>query len=494
MCIRCVRLRASVSDGGFCEDALQTAGHEVLDHAAQEHVEREGQPEGVVADQRVAGVVDGEVGRRGPEHRVAHDARFGGSDHDAVHDEGHGRGDGDQDDPDDVVSRQLLDHRGVGRRGVHEHAHQVAPPDEVDAHENHRHERSPEDALPQAVAQRHAVAGADEPARERLRGVGEAVVHVGEEREQLQQQGVHGQQRGIAHAGRRPGEEGVDGHDAERAEDDVAVDDEKGFQGFEVQHLGPVDRGEQLPVFEREQQRREPHARPLGDDRGVGDAHDAHVHPECEPQAAKDVHDVDRDGRQHREDGVLHPREPAVEAEEDDARRYGPDAGVEIVAGHLAAVHGPQRQFAQRVLQQDHQHAHHGRHRQRPDQHVGAFAEVAGSERLGREAAGAHADERTVPVDEVEDRHADGQRADRGGGIGAPVPCDGRRDDAHEGYGDVRDDIGERDAQYFAVHGHNGCKDKAKAANLRSGSAFIFNSGTQCVVIPETCTIFAPTL
>ena len=44
VCIRCVRLRAAVSDGGFCEDALQTAGHEVLDHAAQEHVEREGQP------------------------------------------------------------------------------------------------------------------------------------------------------------------------------------------------------------------------------------------------------------------------------------------------------------------------------------------------------------------------------------------------------------------------------------------------------------------
>ena len=40
-------------------------------------------------------------------------------------------------------------------------------------------------------------------------------------------------------------------------------------------------------------------------------------------------------------------------------------------------------------------------------------------------------------------------------------------------YGDVRDDIRERDAQYFAVHGHNGCKDKAKAANLRSVSLYL---------------------
>ena len=55
-----------------------------------------------------------------------------------------------------------------------------------------------------------------------------------------------------------------------------------------------IDGGEQRPVFGHEQQRREPHARPLGDHRGVGDAHDAHVHSECEPQAAKDVHDVDR--------------------------------------------------------------------------------------------------------------------------------------------------------------------------------------------------------
>jgi len=39
------------------------------------------------------------------------------------------------------------------------------------------------------------------------------------------------------------------------------------------------------------------------------------------------------------------------------------------------------------------------------------------------------------------------------------VSGDGGRYDAHERHGDVRDDIGERNAQYFAVHGHNGCKD-----------------------------------
>ena len=354
---------------------------------------------------------------------------------------------------------------------VYEHAHQVAPPDEINPHEDHRYERSPGDAPPQAVAQRHAVARADETSRERLGGVGEAVVHVGKEREELQQQGVHGQQRGVVHACRRPGEEGVDRDDAERAQDDVAVDDEERLQRFEVQHLRPVDPGEDRTVFGGEQQRRERHAGPLGDHRGVGDAHDAHIHPEGEPEAAKDVHDVDRDGRQHGEYGVLHPREPAVEPEEHDARRHGPDAGVEVVAGHFAAVHGPEGQFSHGVLEQDHQHTHHRRHRQRAGQHVGALAEVARAERLGRQPAGSHAHERAVPVNEVEDRDADGQRADRGGGVGSPVSGDGGRYDAHERHGDVRDDIGERNAQYFAVHVHNAGSGVAADAGRRGASA-----------------------
>ena len=62
----------------------------------------------------------------------------------------------------------------------------------------------------------------------------------------------------------------------------------------------------------------------------------------------------------------------------------------------------------------------------------------------------------TVPVDEIEDRGADRQRADRGRRIGAEVACDGRRDDAHEGHRDVRDDVGHRQAEDFAVHLHAG--------------------------------------
>ena len=237
-------------------------------------------------------------------------------------------------------------------------------------------------------------------------------------------------------------------------EDDVAVDDEVGLQRAQVEHLGPVDLSDDMAVFRDEQHRGEQHAGPLGDDRGVGDAHDAHVQTEGEPEAAERVEDIHGDGRAHREQGVLHARIPAVESEEHDSRRYGPDAGVEVFAGHFAAVHGPERHLADGVLQQHHEQSHGAGSCQGARQHVGALAEVPGTEGLGREAARAHAHERAVPVDEVEDRNSDGQRTDCCRRVVAPVPGDGRRDDTHERHGDVRDDIRERDAQYFAVHVH----------------------------------------
>ena len=399
-------------------------------------------------------VVDAEIGGRGEEHGVAHDTRLGGADHDAVHDEGHGAGDRDDDDPDDVLPGRRDERLGIGGRGADEQPHQITPPDDVDDDEQRRDEGSPRETAFQAAAQRPSVAGADEAACERFGGVGETVVHVGEQREEFEQQSVHGQQFLVAQPCRRAGEEGIDSHDAERAQDDVAVDREIGLQRPQIEHLRPVDQPENGAVFRHEQYRGERHARPLGDDRGVGDAHDAQIHAEGEPEAAKGVDDVHGDGRAHGEHGVLHSRVPAVEAEEQDARRHGPDTRIEVVAGHLAAVHGPERQLAHGVLERDHQQSHRARRGQRAGQHVGALAETARTERLRREAARAHPHERTVPVDEVEDRNPDGQRADGRRRVVAPVSRDGCRDDAHERHGDVRDDVRQRDAQYFAVHVH----------------------------------------
>jgi len=93
-------------------DVLQTVGHEVLQYAAQQHVEQEGAPQRVVADQRREGEEDGEVDDRRQNHRVAHDPRAGRADHDAVHQKGERTGDRNGDDPADVIACRCDD---VGR-------------------------------------------------------------------------------------------------------------------------------------------------------------------------------------------------------------------------------------------------------------------------------------------------------------------------------------------------------------------------------------------
>ena len=65
---------------------------------------------------------------------------------------------------------------------------------------------------------------------------------------------------------------------------------------------------------------------------------------------------------------------------------------------------------------------------------------------LRRQSARAHAQEGAVPVDEVEDRNADGQRSDRARGVAAAqIAGDHRAGDAH-------DDVRKREPQDFPIH------------------------------------------
>ena len=191
----------------------------------------------------------------------------------------------------------------------------------------------------------------------------------------------------------------------------------------------------------------------LGDDRAVTDAGDAHPAAEGEEPRTADMDDVLQNGDPHGDAGVLHPDEPAVEAEEHDARRYGPDAGVEVFGDQFVAVHGPDRRLAERVLQQQDQCAQYGRDEQRARQRSGAFAVVLRAVGLRRQSARAHAQEGAVPVDEVEDRNADGQRSDRARGVAAAqIAGDHRAGDAHDGDGNVGNDVRKREPQDFPIH------------------------------------------
>lgn len=181
-------------------------------------------------------------------------------------------------------------------------------------------------------------------------------------------------------------------------------------------------------------------------DRGIGNAHNAQVEPEGKGEAAPDVDQIDRNGREHRNHGILHPRKPTVKAEEQDACRHSPNAGVEVFAGHLVAVHCPEGRLAERNLQYDKQQTQSEGDDERSRQHIGTFGVVLRAVGLGRQTTRAHADERAVPVDKVKDRCADGQRTNRGRRIDPPVARNSRRSNTHHRYGNVRDDVGHSQA------------------------------------------------
>jgi hypothetical protein len=284
------------------------------------------------------------------------------------------------------------------------------------------------------------VPGSDEASREGFGGIGEAVVHVGEKGEYLEQKRIDRQQDRVLHTGRCRREEGIYGYDTERTDDDVAVDEEKFPHRFPVHHFTPRKPCENFAVSQDKQQDSQQNSRILGHDRAVGDARDAHAVSEYEPQARGNVYDIHRDGDTHRDHGILHACVPAVESEKHDTGGYRPDAGVEIVVYDFVAVHGPQCQSAQRVLEANNQQAENRCDQNAPDKHVGAFVEVSCTESLRRESAGTHAYEAAVPVDEVEDGYADGECPDRRCGV-IQVSRDGGTHDAHKGDRDVGDDV-----------------------------------------------------
>ena len=151
---------------------------------------------------------------------------------------------------------------------------------------------------------------------------------------------------------------------------------------------------------------------------------------------------IHHDGNNHRDNGVLHTRKPAVQRKEQDSRRYSPYSGVEILGYLLAAIHNLNGSLANGALQDEHQQTHHQSHHNRASQHKGSGAVVASTECLRRDAACTHTDEGTVPVDEVEDGHTDSQRANTAHRL-AHMSRYHRAHNAHNRHRDVGDDVGD---------------------------------------------------
>ena len=135
---------------GLYVDYLQTARHEIFEYSAQQHERREGEPQGIVPDDGMQGVEYCEVRDRGYEHRVAHDARLGGTDHDAVHDEGHGGNQGYGYDPADVAAGVVDDELCVGCFVVDEQMEQILPPSDIYTYVEYGYDHAPCHAAPYA--------------------------------------------------------------------------------------------------------------------------------------------------------------------------------------------------------------------------------------------------------------------------------------------------------------------------------------------------------
>jgi len=158
------------------------------------------------------------------------------------------------------------------------------------------------------------------------------------------------------------------------------------------------------------------HGGDLGDHRGDGDTDHPHSQPENEPEIENDVQAVHEDLQDQGGAGVLDAEEPAGQGIHAERRRGAPDADMEIVAGqvrHLAAgADDLQRRPQDGRLDDDGDEADGDAQDPGPGQPGPHLGRVAGAQRLGRQARGAHAQEIHDVIDEGEDQGADGDGAD----------------------------------------------------------------------------------
>ena len=298
------------------------------------------------------------------------------------------------------------------------------------------------------------VPGADIAPDQRFGRECEAVHHVRKEREELHQQRID-RKHHIAHTRRCGRKESIDYDDTGRAQENIAVDAEKPQHRPHIETRTKVDISDETAVIDQPQRRSGSQAAVLRHDRTPCDARDPPVQAVDEPEPERDVQQVDDDRNVHRETRILHADKPTLEREERQRSGRGPQPHIEIL-GRLAhrlrsTVHHPESEVPHPVTGNEQQQRNGKRNAYRTDEHRAHFAEIARTVGLRHEPAGSHAQEGEIPVDEVEDGHADGHRADQR--IDPQVTDDGHIDHAHQRHGNVRNNIGNRQCENLPVHG-----------------------------------------
>ena len=218
----------------------------------------------------------------------------------------------------------------------------------VEQREHGHHGPSPAEQSSHDIAQCRLVSLAIVPSGQCFACVGKAIHEVAEEREQLHEQCVDGQcQCPLCRTGRSEVE--VDGHETQRAQEDVAVDGEETVPGERAVGWSGFRRWLRLVglIGYRPSQQE---AKPLGHYRTCGYARDTQAEPEDQRGRDGNVDDVLRDGHHHGSARVLHADEPARQRVESQHGGCSPDADVEVgqaESGHIGGrLHEPERQGA----------------------------------------------------------------------------------------------------------------------------------------------------
>ena len=219
----------------------------------------------------------------------------------------------------------MADDGGVGRQQAEEGGAQRPVGNGEDGGDGPADAEQPADHRAQAAQ----VARPVEPSAEGLAGVGKAVHDVAEEHEQLHQQRVGCQRQGPLRGSGR-GEIEIDGHETERAQEDVEIEPEEAPQPAQQTAEAGRVAAEHAPVIAPEQDEGDDEARPLRHDRARGHATDAPPQPDDKQERDEDVRHVLQDGYQHGQPRGLHAHVPARQPVEAQHGRRPPHAYIII--------------------------------------------------------------------------------------------------------------------------------------------------------------------
>ncbi len=256
------------------------------------------------------------------------------------------------------------------------------------------------------------------------------------------------------------GEPAIRTEQADRADEDVAVDRDDPPQRVGVEERARDERREtartQMPK-NRESERK---AAEIRERRCRADARDAPIEAIHEKQHRDDVHQIDEDLRDEREPHALAAEQITQHDVIAERERRGPDARVTVRArGALhgsAAAQRDERVTNDRHLQHQHRRADRESEQQRAQHALAQGVVVTRAERLRHESRRTHAQKAEAPEHEAEDEPAERDAAE----ILRPVemPGDSRVDGAENRLREIRENDGKGQHHHapVPVHGQRG--------------------------------------